>query len=127
MREREFGRVDDALARRHLARNIVLTLPCLSGVLSTIRQTDLCAVLPEAWMTLHGSPGEFASAPVPLPEVSFTVDMFSRLSGKRDPGLRWLIRLVTEEFDRLKPSLPGAGRLTIMEADAKRGGRVDVT
>jgi DNA-binding transcriptional LysR family regulator len=97
--------IDSALARRGLTRNIVITLPSLSGVLPIILQTDLSVILPEAWLALHGSPYDIVTSPLPVPDVAFTVDILSSVSGNRDPGLRWLVRLVKDEFQLLKPLL----------------------
>jgi DNA-binding transcriptional LysR family regulator len=93
--------LDDELARRGLSRQVVLTVPSLTGVLPIIRHSDLCAILPKAWLRLYGAPKDFATAPVPLPEIEFTVDQFSDPSRDRDPGHSWLRRLIQEEMRAL--------------------------
>jgi len=101
--------LEDALARRGLARNVVLTLASLSGVLPVIKHTDLCAILPRSWLKLYGAPEDFATASLPLPEIEFTVDQFTDPSRGHDPGMRWLRRLIHEEMRALHR--PGGGRL----------------
>jgi DNA-binding transcriptional LysR family regulator len=93
--------LDDALARRGLSRRVVLTLPSLTGILPIIKHTDLCAMLPQAWLRLYGAPKDFATARVPLPEIAFTVDQFSDPSRDEDPGHRWLRRLIQEEMQAM--------------------------
>ncbi len=101
--------VEDALARRGLARRVVVTLPSLTGVLPIIKHSDLCAMLPRAWLGLYGAPGDFATAPLPLPEIEFTVDQFTDPSRDQDPGHRWLCRLIRDEMRALHRR--GGGRL----------------
>ncbi len=101
--------LEDALGKRGLARRVVLTIPSLTGVLPIIKHTDLCAMLPRAWLRLYAAPKDFATAPVPLPEMEFTVDLFSDPSRDQDPGHVWLRRLIQEEMRALHR--PGGGRL----------------
>jgi DNA-binding transcriptional LysR family regulator len=100
--------LDDALARRGLGRRVVLTLPSLTGVLPIIKRTDLCAILPKAWLRLYGAPQDFATATVPLPEMEFTVDQFSDPSRDEDPGHRWLRHLIQEEMRALHRPVGGS-------------------
>src|SRR5438105_8051441 len=102
--------LEDALARRGLTRRVMLTIPSLSGVLPIIKHTDLCAMLPRAWLRLYGAPEHFATAPVPLPAIEFTVDQFSDPSRDQDPGHLWLRRLIHEEMRPLHQ--PGGGSLS---------------
>lgn len=101
--------LEDALAKRGLARRVVLTIPSLAGVLATIKHTDLCAMLPMAWLGLYGAPKDFATASVPLPEMEFTVDLFSDPSRDQDAGHLWLRKLIQEEMRALHRR--GGGRL----------------
>ena len=101
--------LEDALAKRGLARRVVLTIPSLTGVLPIIKHTDLCALLPRAWLRLYAAPKDFATAPVPLPEMKFTVDLFSDPSRDQDPGHLWLRQLIQEEMQALHRR--GGGRL----------------
>jgi len=90
--------VDNRLAADGRSRSIALTLPCLTAVIPVLEQTDLCALLPEQWIRLHCEPGRLATAPVPVPDFAFTVDMIWRSQDHDDAGLRWLRGLLVSEF-----------------------------
>jgi len=92
--------LDDALARRGLSRRVAVILPSFYGILSIIKNTDLCAVLPPSWLKLYGAPAEFAACAVPVPNFEFTVDQFSKST--HDAGLRWLRGLILQEFHALR-------------------------
>ena len=90
--------IDNRLATEGRSRAIALTLPSLSAVIPVLEQTDLCTLLPEQWIRLNCEPGRLATAPVPVPGFAFTVDMIWRSQDDDDAGLRWLRRLIVEEF-----------------------------
>ncbi len=93
--------VDDALARRGLSRNIAITIPCLSGLIVTLQRTDLCAVLPDAWLILHDANSNLVTSSVPLSGLDFTVDLVGSELIDQDPGLRWLAKIIKEEVKLL--------------------------
>jgi DNA-binding transcriptional LysR family regulator len=101
--------LDDALERRGLATRPAVTLPSLSAVIPIIKHTDLCAILPEPWVNLYASPRTLAVSPLPKMDVEFTVDQKWHRRDDKDPGLRWLRRLIQEEFRALR--LPAGGLL----------------
>jgi len=105
--------IDRTLERRGVRRNVVLTVPNLQGVLQTILQSELCAVLPEMWIAFYMDPAPFALRTLPVPEISLTVDEVWQTRHSRHPAQRWLRRLIEEEFQRLhQDSMPRAQRAT---------------
>jgi DNA-binding transcriptional LysR family regulator len=96
------SQLDDVLARNGQARRIAVILPSFSGILSIIRNTDLCAVLPPSWLKLYGTPADFATAAVPISDFEFTIDQFSKSAHAQDAGLRWLRGLIVQEFHALR-------------------------
>ena len=92
------GTINNKLAPKGRSRSIALALPSLATVIPVLEQTDLCALLPEQWIKLNCEPGRLATAPVPLADFAFTVDMIWRSQDDDDAGLRWLRRLIVEEF-----------------------------
>jgi len=100
--------LEDALGKTRTRSPGRLDIPSLTGVLPIIKHTDLCAMLPRAWLRLYAAPKDFATAPVPLPEMEFTVDLFSDPSRDQDPGHVWLRRLIQEEMRALHRLAAGA-------------------
>ena len=90
--------VDDTLAKRGMSRWIALTIPTLAGVMPILEHTDLCTVLPAQWVKLYGNLSRITTAPLPLPEIAFTIDLIWRKRDQSDAGHRWLRRVIEEEF-----------------------------
>jgi DNA-binding transcriptional LysR family regulator len=90
--------IDDRLARAGLSRRIALTIPSLAAVTSILEHSDLCALLPEQWLKLYCEPGRLATAPPPIADTEFTLDMIWRRQDDGDAGQRWLRQLIVEEF-----------------------------
>ena len=99
--------LDDALARRGLYRRVAFILPSYSGILPIIKNTDICAVLPPSWLRIYGSSAEFSVSDMPMSDFDFTVDQFSKSAQDQDPGLRWLRKLILEEFCLLRSAVAG--------------------
>jgi DNA-binding transcriptional LysR family regulator len=96
--------VDDRLARDGLSRRIAVTIPSLAGVVPILQHTDLCAALPELWLKLYSAPGTLVTAPLPLGDADFTIDLIWRAQDERDGGHRWLRQLIAEEISALVAS-----------------------
>jgi len=96
--------MDDRLARDDLSRRIAVTIPSLAGVVPILQHTDLCAVLPEVWLKLYSARGVLATAPLPLGDADFTIDLIWRAQDERDGGHRWLRQLVAEEISAVAAS-----------------------
>lgn len=90
--------VDDRLAKRGLKRRVVSMIPTLAAVMPIIEHTDLWAVLPQRWVELYGNPKRITSAPLPLPEIEFTIDLVWQRRDEPDGGHRWLREIIQHEF-----------------------------
>jgi DNA-binding transcriptional LysR family regulator len=87
--------IDDALARRGLRRNVVLTVPSWFEMRGVIANTDLVAAIPGQWANDPTFSEGCLWHTLPMDEVTFAVDMRSRTRDTRDPGQRWLCDLIT--------------------------------
>jgi hypothetical protein len=87
--------IDDALARRGLRRNVVLTVPSWFEMRGVIANTDLVAAMPGQWAHDPAFSEGCLWHKLPLDEVTFAVDMRSRTRDARDPGQLWLCDLIT--------------------------------
>jgi DNA-binding transcriptional LysR family regulator len=101
--------LDEVLISRGARRRTAVTIPTLAGVVAVLAHTDLCAVLPQRWVTLYSAPSELTTVllPIPLQDIEYAVDMIWHISNEKNAGHRWLRRLIVEEFDVLyaPPSL----------------------
>ncbi|HET6501412.1 MAG TPA: LysR family transcriptional regulator [Amycolatopsis sp.] len=86
--------IDDALARRGLRRTIALSVPSWFEMRSVIASTDLVAAMPGRWARGPAFSQGCVWQPLPLKEVTFAVDLRWRVRDARDPGHRWLCRLI---------------------------------
>jgi DNA-binding transcriptional LysR family regulator len=87
--------IDDALARRGLRRNVVLTVPSWFEMRGVIANTDLVAAMPARWVDNPTFSEGCQWQKLPLDEVTFAVDMRWRTRDSRDPGRLWLCELIT--------------------------------
>jgi DNA-binding transcriptional LysR family regulator len=87
--------IDDALARRGLRRNVVLTVPSWFEMRGVIANTDLVAAMPGQWAHDRTFSEGCLWQKLPLDEVTFAVDMRWRTRDARDPGRLWLCELIT--------------------------------
>jgi DNA-binding transcriptional LysR family regulator len=99
--------LDDALAHRGLSRRIAVVLPSYSGILTIMKNTDLCSVLPPSWLKVYGAQADCAVSAMPISDFEFTVDLFSKSPHDQDAGLRWLRKLILEEFRVLQSGVAG--------------------
>src|SRR4029077_15793648 len=90
--------IDERLAREGLSRRIALTVPSLAAVIPILENSDLCTLLPAPWLKHYCESGRLAVATPPIVDNVFTLDMIWRKRDERDPGHRWLRRLIAEEM-----------------------------
>jgi DNA-binding transcriptional LysR family regulator len=100
--------LDEVLDAKGLARRVMITIPSMAAVVAILEHTDLCAVLPERWLTLYSEPGRLAVAPLPLQGIDYNVDMIWHRRDDNDSGHRWLRTVIAQEFATLYA--PAAGR-----------------
>lgn len=102
--------IDDALAGRGLRRHVAITVPSWFEMRNVVAATDLVVAMPRRWA---GAPSFAAGCvwrPLPLPEVTFAVDVCWRRRDRHEPGLRWLRELVLGTFADAPNAIPGAAR-----------------
>jgi DNA-binding transcriptional LysR family regulator len=99
--------LDEVLDSKGLARRAIVTIPSLAGVIPILEHTDLCAILPERWITLYTEPGQLATAPLPLSGVEYAIDMVWHSRDDKEAGHRWLRGLIIEEFAVLYAPVTG--------------------
>lgn len=93
--------LDEALRRKGLIRRAPVTIPTLAGVVAIVAHTDLCAILPRRWVSLHSAASELVTVLLPVEGVDYAIDMVWHVRDEKDTGHRWLRRLIEEEFDVL--------------------------
>ena len=93
--------LDEVLDAKGLARRVMITIPSMAAVVAILEHTDLCAVLPERWLTLYSEPGRLAVAPLPLQGIDYNVDMIWHRRDDNDSGHRWLRTVIAQEFATL--------------------------
>nr|WP_212526123.1 LysR family transcriptional regulator [Actibacterium sp. MT2.3-13A] len=90
--------IDDALARRGLRRQVVMTVPSWFDMPEIIEKTDLVAIVPSSWPQADARLARLHSVALPLEEVSFSIDLCWDVRRERDPGQRWFRTLISEIF-----------------------------
>lgn len=88
------GRVDELLARRKVARKVVLTVPHYVAVGHILHGSDLVATVPERLaQALAGPFGlSYVNHPARLAEIAISLFWHGRFH--KDPGIEWLRSLV---------------------------------
>jgi len=104
---------DRALEQKGLRRRIAVTTPSWPEVIPMILGSDLCAVLPEPWVSFYIDPDHLALRRLPPAiDMAFTAEAVWHESDDRDPGHRWLRRLIEEEFKGAHSDLHNRFRVT---------------
>lgn len=88
--------VDEALARRGLKRRIVMSALNWFDLPQIVESTDLVAILPDNADITAGRIAGLVTKELPLPEVTFTIDLAWDARRDRDPGQQWLRSLIRE-------------------------------
>jgi DNA-binding transcriptional LysR family regulator len=85
--------LEEILEKQGWSGRPALMLPSVSGVIPITMHTDLCAVLPEAWLKVYTRPpGHLPSIICHSRRSSSFVEQRWHTRNDRDPGLRWLRR-----------------------------------
>jgi DNA-binding transcriptional LysR family regulator len=90
--------VDEALARRGLRRRVVMSALNWSDLPQIVASTNLVAILPDNRDLTAGRIAGLVVKELPLPEVTFAIDLAWDARRDRDPGQQWLRSLVREIF-----------------------------
>jgi DNA-binding transcriptional LysR family regulator len=94
--------VDEALARRGLKRRIAMSTLSWFDLPQIVSCTDLVAILPDRG-AVTARLGGLVTKELPLPEVTFAIDLAWDARRDRDPGQQWLRSLIREIFQEGDP------------------------
>lgn len=92
------GRVEAALAREGLRRDVRLTLPHHVALAPVLRHTDLLATVPERFAQSVMVPWGLTMRPLPVKVAGSAIHQFWHARAHRDPGHRWLRQWVARHF-----------------------------
>jgi DNA-binding transcriptional LysR family regulator len=90
--------IDDALAARGLKRDLPMTVASWFDIPDIVANSDLIAIAPRRLLTLDPRLEHLISSPLPLQEVVFSFDLCWDLRTEREPGQKWLRRVISEVF-----------------------------
>ncbi|HET6522282.1 MAG TPA: LysR substrate-binding domain-containing protein [Geminicoccaceae bacterium] len=82
--------VDDALARRGLARRVALAVPGFMFALALVAETDMLAAVPRRLVAMHAPRFGLASTDAPLPLPRFRIRAVATGAAMTDAGVAWL-------------------------------------
>ena len=92
------GRVDEALERQGLQRNIRLTVPHYVALGDVLSNADLIATVPERFAQRVTAPFGLTTRPLPLNVESSAIHQFWHARLHKDTGHQWLRGLVAQCF-----------------------------
>ena len=90
------GFVDDALAKRGLARRIALTVPNFMMALAIIAETDLIAALPKQFVARHAARFGVVGTKAPLSPRLDQIRAVASKSAMMDAGVAWLFGVLRD-------------------------------
>lgn len=96
--------IDDALAARGLKRGLPITVASWFDIPDIVANTDLIAIAPRRLLSLDPRLEHLILAPLPLEEVVFSFDLCWDLRTEREPGQKWLRRVISEIFSEAADS-----------------------
>ncbi len=88
------GVVDEALAKRRLQRNIVMTTPGFLAVPFVVRRSGVITTMPLRLARYFSETFALATSPVPIQLPRFSISLLWHGSSTQDPGHLWLRRTV---------------------------------
>lgn len=90
--------IEDALAARGLTRHMAMTVASWFEIPDIVAQSDLIAIAPRRLFSLDPRLAKLRAEPLPLEEVVFSFDLCWDLRTEREPGQKWLRRVVSDVF-----------------------------
>lgn len=90
--------VDETIARRGLARRVVLTVPHFVALGHILASTDMIATAPERYARECMQPFDLKYLPHPVPLPEFGVNLFWHARFTKEPGNVWLRGVVFDLF-----------------------------
>jgi len=91
--------LDELLAERGLARQVMIQVPTWQGMMPVIESTDLVAAMPAHWMGSVLSGSNCVAFPLPLPELALSIDAVWHPRNDHDPGHKWFRELIHQIFE----------------------------
>jgi DNA-binding transcriptional LysR family regulator len=88
------GKVDEILARRKVARKVVLTVPHYVAVGHILHGSDLVATVPERLALALAEPFDLAYVHHPARLAEIAISLFWHGRFHKDPGIEWLRSIV---------------------------------
>ena len=98
MRSNIDGIVESELRRRGIPRDVVVELGHAAGAGQILANSDLIAILSEPLAAIYCRSGELRSWPLPFSLPRYEVKQYWHRRAHRDPGVRWLRKLIAAEF-----------------------------
>ena len=93
--------IDDALAARGLRRHMAMTVASWFEIPDIVANSDLIAIAPRRLFSRDPRLSNLRAAPLPLQEVVFSFDLCWDLRTEREPGQKWLRKVVSEVFNEV--------------------------
>jgi DNA-binding transcriptional LysR family regulator len=90
--------IDDALAARGLKRHMAMTVASWFEIPDIVAKSDLIAIAPRRLFSLDPRLNNLWAVPLPLEEVVFSFDLCWDLRTEREPGQKWLRKVVSDVF-----------------------------
>ena len=90
--------IDDALTARGLKRHMAMTVASWFEIPDIVSSSDLIAIAPRRLASLDPRLSKLRAAPLPLEEVVFSFDLCWDLRTEREPGQKWLRKVVSDVF-----------------------------
>jgi DNA-binding transcriptional LysR family regulator len=94
--------IDDALAARGLRRHMAMTVASWFEMPDIVANSDLIAIAPRRLFSLDPRLNKLKAAPLPLDEVVFSFDLCWDLRTEREPGQKWLRKVVSDVFKEIR-------------------------
>jgi DNA-binding transcriptional LysR family regulator len=91
--------IDDALAERGLHRHSALIVSSWDTIPDLLLETDLIAIAPRLLLSLDPRLKNLKSAPLPLEEVVFSIDLCWDKRSENESGHKWLCEMIVKVFN----------------------------
>jgi DNA-binding transcriptional LysR family regulator len=94
--------IDDALGARGLERHMAMTVASWFEIPDIVAKSDLIAIAPRRLFSLDPRLSNLQAAPLPLEEVVFSFDLCWDHRTEREPGQKWLRKVVSDVFKEVR-------------------------
>mgnify|MGYP005846587959 FL=1 len=94
--------IDDALAARGLKRHMAMTVASWFEIPDIVAGSDLIAIAPQRLFSPDPRLSNLRATPLPLEEVVFSFDLCWDHRTEREPGQKWLRKVVLDVFNEVR-------------------------